>query len=147
SDPAEQQADRIGAQIGRDLASTTVSDGVLGGDAASIAEGYLGVGLAGTRIEAGHAGQRKARDESALAVTEGSEISFAEGKFDSSTLAGRELLGHELVHVAQQRRHGIGAARQNAKPDHAEEGSDSSREDPKPVEVLTEELVAKMSEE
>ena len=39
----------------------------------------------------------------ALAFTRGSDIFFAPGQYNPSTLHGRELLGHELTHVVQQR--------------------------------------------
>jgi len=65
------------------------------------------VSLEGTRLHSGSAAQRKARDERALAVTEGTEISFAQGELSASTSKGRMLLGHELVHVAQQRAAGV----------------------------------------
>lgn len=37
------------------------------------------------------------------AYTKGNEIHFAPGKFDPHSDAGRELIGHELAHVVQQR--------------------------------------------
>src|SRR5690606_25879888 len=113
---------------------------------ASIAEAHLGVNLEGTQIDGGRTGQRKAREESALAVTQGGQVSFAEGQLDSSTLTGRELLGHELVHVAQQKHHGAGSARQYAKPDETRPPN-SATNDQKPIDVLSEELVSKVSEE
>lgn len=39
----------------------------------------------------------------AVAFTKGFDIFFAPGKFQPETRAGRELLGHELAHVVQQR--------------------------------------------
>ena len=39
----------------------------------------------------------------ALACTIGSNVFFAPGCYQPSTLSGRELLGHELAHVLQQR--------------------------------------------
>ena len=37
------------------------------------------------------------------AFTKGNELHFAPGKFDPSSEAGRQLIGHELAHVVQQR--------------------------------------------
>jgi hypothetical protein len=44
----------------------------------------------------------------ARAFTRGTDIHFAPGQYRLDSIAGRELLGHELTHVAQQAR---GAAR------------------------------------
>lgn len=38
----------------------------------------------------------------ALAYTQGTDIHFAPGQFKPDTQAGRQLIGHELAHVAQQ---------------------------------------------
>jgi hypothetical protein len=46
----------------------------------------------------------------ALAVTRGSEIHFAPGRYDPDSVPGRELLGHELAHVVQQRQGRVGSA-------------------------------------
>jgi hypothetical protein len=39
----------------------------------------------------------------AIAFTRGSDVHFAPGHYDPSSQSGRELLGHELAHVVQQR--------------------------------------------
>lgn len=39
----------------------------------------------------------------AEALTRGSEIHFAPGRYDPDSAAGRDLVGHELAHVVQQR--------------------------------------------
>ena len=43
----------------------------------------------------------------ARAATEGEDIHLAPGEGDASKTSGRELIGHELAHVVQQRRSGI----------------------------------------
>ncbi len=43
-------------------------------------------------------------DAGAEAVTRGSEIAFAPGKFDLASAGGQALLGHELSHVVSQQR-------------------------------------------
>ncbi len=45
----------------------------------------------------------KASSVGALAYTQGNDIHFAQGKFDTSSNSGKALLGHELAHVVQQR--------------------------------------------
>ncbi|GAB4411175.1 MAG: hypothetical protein OHK0039_16110 [Bacteroidia bacterium] len=50
-----------------------------------------------------HADSPKAPEVGALAYTQGSDIHFAPGQLDTASSKGRELLGHELTHVVQQR--------------------------------------------
>ena len=44
----------------------------------------------------------------ANALTRGNDIAFARDRYRPGTPAGRRLLAHELVHVAQQKRSGGG---------------------------------------
>jgi hypothetical protein len=107
-DPAERQADTIGAQIGRDWGGTIApSSGKLPGDLRAVAEQHLGVDLGETELRTDTQAQRHADGMTALAVTEGSQIHFARGMLAASSQEGRALLGHELTHVAQQRAHGV----------------------------------------
>jgi hypothetical protein len=78
-----------------------------------VAETRLGVSLEGTRLHTSSGAQAKAANEGALAVTEGTDIAFAADRLDTRTTEGRALLGHELVHVAQQQ--GQGASRKQRK--------------------------------
>jgi hypothetical protein len=50
-----------------------------------------------------HPNSKKATDVGALAYTQGTEVHFAPGQFKPQSVAGRQLIGHELVHVQQQR--------------------------------------------
>lgn len=50
-----------------------------------------------------HPSSPKAPAVGALAYTQGSDIHFAPGQFRPESSAGRELIGHELAHVVQQR--------------------------------------------
>ena len=50
-----------------------------------------------------HANSSQAPEVGALAYTQGSDIHFAPGQFNPGTDQGKELLGHELTHVIQQR--------------------------------------------
>ncbi len=50
-----------------------------------------------------HPDSGKATEVGALAYTQGNDIHFAPGQFSPDTSAGRQLLGHELAHVVQQR--------------------------------------------
>lgn len=101
--PTERQADDIGERIAGALStSTAIGSGSLPEGIRAAAEEQLGVGLPDVRLEAGREGQAKARREGAIAVTEGSTISFGAGQLSTATHRGRALLGHELTHVAQQ---------------------------------------------
>lgn len=110
SDPAETQADSLGAAIGADLgAAGHVSSGPLPASVQGVAERHLGVGLGGTEIRGDAGAHARTASVGALAVAEGSTISFGAGQLSTSTDVGRSLLGHELTHVAQQRAHGTEA--------------------------------------
>ena len=50
-----------------------------------------------------HADSGKATQVGALAYTQGSDIHFAPGQFSPESGSGRQLIGHELTHVVQQR--------------------------------------------
>lgn len=63
-------------------------------------EGALGADLSGVRL---HAGSPRARALGAKAFAQGSEVHVAPGYWQPQTPAGRELIGHELAHVVQQR--------------------------------------------
>lgn len=66
------------------------------------AEGVLGADLSAVRLHHG-AGSRQLNEQvHAEAFTYGSQIFFRGGLPDTSTAAGRELLGHELTHTVQQ---------------------------------------------
>src|SRR5581483_840303 len=55
------------------------------------------------RVHTGAEAARANRDLQARAFTVGSNIYFASGQYDPASAAGRQLLAHELTHVAQQR--------------------------------------------
>lgn len=116
-DPAERQADAIGVQIGNDLSGvSTVSSGTLPDGVRAVAQRHLGVDLSGTELRANRDAARQAEGMNALAVTEGSTVSFARGQLNAGSREGRALLGHELTHVAQQKAHGFASPAQAASP-------------------------------
>jgi hypothetical protein len=63
---------------------------------------HTGVDVGGADLRADGSANARADSASALAMTEGDSVSFAKGQFDPNSAAGRELIGHELTHVAQQ---------------------------------------------
>lgn len=50
-----------------------------------------------------HKDSERARELNALAFAEGEAIHFAPGQFDPGSTEGKNLIGHEFAHVAQQR--------------------------------------------
>lgn len=69
-------------------------------------ESRFGQDFSNVRIHAGTDGAAFADTMGAKAVTSGEDIAFAPGRYSPGTAAGRELLAHELAHVAQQREGG-----------------------------------------
>jgi hypothetical protein len=67
-------------------------------------ERELGVELAGVRVHTDAVAARAAHVLGADAFTLGEDIFFAEGTFAPDTRSGRQLLVHELTHVAQSLR-------------------------------------------
>lgn len=63
----------------------------------------LGHDLGGVRVHTGADAARSADHLNADAYTVGDDVVFADGRYAPETPLGRELLAHELAHVAQQR--------------------------------------------
>ena len=64
--------------------------------------------FSGVRIHTGAPAAAAASARGARAFTDGGDIAFAAGRYRPDTAAGRALLAHELVHVAQQDRGAAG---------------------------------------
>jgi Domain of unknown function (DUF4157) len=62
-------------------------------------EAALGADFSAVRVHVGPQAERIG----AVAFTMGNDIYFAPGRFQPDTLQGKQLLGHELSHVVQQR--------------------------------------------
>lgn len=62
-------------------------------------ESFFGASFADVRVHVGS----QAHSIGALAFTHGSNLYFAPGQYNPNTTQGRQLLGHELTHVVQQR--------------------------------------------
>ncbi|WP_069163753.1 eCIS core domain-containing protein [Nocardia altamirensis] len=65
-------------------------------------ESRLGRDLSGVRVHSGAAAARSAQALDANAYTVGDAIVFGHGRFEPHSAPGRQLLAHELTHVAQQ---------------------------------------------
>ncbi|HWN43889.1 MAG TPA: DUF4157 domain-containing protein, partial [Thermoanaerobaculia bacterium] len=66
-------------------------------------EPALGADLGGVRVHTGAEADRLNRAVSARAFTTGRDVFFRQGEYNPGSSSGRELLAHELTHVAQQR--------------------------------------------
>lgn len=65
-------------------------------------EAVIGTDLRGARIHTGDAAARTAEALEAEAFAIGSDVFFGQGRYDPTSVRGRALLAHELVHVRQQ---------------------------------------------
>jgi hypothetical protein len=72
-------------------------------------ESRLGQDFSRVRLHTDDGAAAAAAGLRAKAFTVGNDIAFAAGRYRPETPAGRRLLAHELVHVAQQGRAGAGA--------------------------------------
>lgn len=75
-------------------------------DAAGFFGARLGIDTARVRIHDGTEADNAARSVGARAFALGEDLVFARGEYRPETPGGRELLAHELAHVAQDRRAG-----------------------------------------
>jgi hypothetical protein len=65
-------------------------------------EGHFGADLSGVRVHDDGEAVSMNRELQAQAFTVGSDVFFAEGKYEPSSHEGQGLLAHELTHVGQQ---------------------------------------------
>jgi Domain of unknown function (DUF4157) len=82
----------------------------------SFFEARLEADLSAVRIHTGPEAARSAASVDARAYTVGSQVVFGPEGYSPTTPAGRRLLAHELVHVAQQRRAAAQLRRTNGAP-------------------------------
>jgi Domain of unknown function (DUF4157) len=71
-------------------------------------ESKLGGDFSRVRVHTDEAAAATAAGFGAKAFAAGEQIAFAAGRYQPGTTAGRELLAHELAHVAQQSRGDVG---------------------------------------
>lgn len=117
NDKWERQADSASARILRgeegvartltpapaaSFQSRTSTGHPLSHDVRQDMENRFGADLSVVRIHRDTNADSVARSEGAKAFTAGSHIYFSEGLYCSDTLAGQELIAHELTHVLQQ---------------------------------------------
>jgi Domain of unknown function (DUF4157) len=85
-------------------------------------ESALGQDLSDVRVHTDGAANELSSAVSARAFTTGSDVFFKAGTYDPHSSSGRELLAHELTHVAQQREgtSGLAAGEVSHPSDNAE---------------------------
>jgi hypothetical protein len=92
----DRSADRTAASAIRELGPTSLLD-----PAGSTRARRLGLDPASVHIHLGGTAAGAAASERTQAFTIGSHIAFASGAYAPETSSGRQVLDHELVHVAQ----------------------------------------------
>lgn len=99
-----------GGEVERALARDSQGQGLAGSLAERLAPHVGGGATAAARLHTDAAADDIAAAHHARAVTLGERIYFARGEFSPGTLAGDELLAHELTHVAQGQAGHLGRA-------------------------------------
>lgn len=107
-DPLEKEADEVADKV---MGSRAGGGMPLNESARTFFEPRFGQDFSAVRIHTDAQAAETAHAINALAYTHGSDIVFAQGRFQPESDAGKRLLAHELAHVVQQ---GEGAARKPA---------------------------------
>lgn len=96
-------------------------------------ESRFGGRFSGVRVHAGREAAESARAVEARAYTLGADVVFGENQYSPATPEGKNLLAHELAHVAQQSHAaGAGGARLSRQPQAPKaEGAEEKKEKPK----------------
>lgn len=79
-------------------------------------ESQFGRDFSQVRVHADEQAARRTERASARAITRGAHILFGAGQFRPGTRQGRQLIAHELAHVAQQQDGGAGAVATQCDP-------------------------------
>ncbi|MDX2286876.1 MAG: DUF4157 domain-containing protein [Bacteroidia bacterium] len=95
-----QMKSAVAGQLIQQRAASPAQPGAVPPQLHAQASETLGQDLSSVRI---HPNSQMAPSVGALAFTQGEDIHFAPGQFDPASSQGRELIGHELAHVVQQR--------------------------------------------
>lgn len=84
-------------------------------------ESRIGADLGDLRIHDDAAAASEASRHNAVAFAQGTDVFFADGMYDPSSAAGRQLIAHEATHVVQQRGGGRAASGAMSEPGGAVE--------------------------
>jgi outer membrane protein OmpA-like peptidoglycan-associated protein len=123
---AEREADAVARggsrrpRLGERPTTTAHGGRALQPELRTWAEPRVGVDLSTVRVHDDAEAHAAAAERNARAVTAGDDVLLAEGEHRPGTPEGRELLLHELVHVAQQRERGERVAQLQPEPRRTE---------------------------
>ena len=92
-------------------------------------EPRFGADLGAVRVHTGPEADAAAGSVEADAFAVGSDIVFAEGTFAPDRTEGRQLITHELTHVAQQARSGVSAVQRQPSPGPVVQADDDAEAD------------------
>lgn len=125
--PGLQRAGATSAQQLDESVARAIEDRRGGGrpleeDTRAEMEQSLGHDLSDVRVHTDSDAHQLNEAVSARAFTTGNDVFFKQGTYDPGSTSGRELLGHELTHVVQQREgtSGLGAGEVSHPSDPAE---------------------------
>ncbi len=104
AEPAPTRAPPVGAAV--PMAAHLGAGERLPAAVSSYFEPRFGADFSAVRVHRDDTGAAEAEAAGAEAFTVGQHIAFGAGRFAPSTASGRQLLGHELAHVVQQRKGG-----------------------------------------
>jgi uncharacterized protein YacL (UPF0231 family) len=149
--PSESPGKSGGGTVSKETESTVRSSVQAGGKPLpskirSKFETKMGADFSDVTVHTGKKADAAAKSINAEAFTIGSDIAFAKGNYNPSSMSGRKLLAHELTHVAQQN----GVISRQAGTDsevtsiNFEAGSDISAD--KPPELPEEPLTAEIND-
>jgi Domain of unknown function (DUF4157)/Bacterial toxin 4 len=85
---------------------------------------HLNLDLSGVRLHTGQQASTLTTAVQAEAFTTGSDIFFSAGRYDPGTPAGKELLAHELTHVAQQAGGGVSIQHADGEVSHPDDAAE-----------------------
>jgi uncharacterized protein DUF4157 len=106
-------------------------------------EPRFGADFSGVRVHTGPSAAEAARAVHAQAFTVGQDVVFGDRRFAPDTIAGRQLLAHELAHVVQQTSGDVPASAAHAATLEADaERASSALEGPGSVHVASRSAVA-----
>ncbi|QEC53854.1 uncharacterized protein DUF4157 [Anseongella ginsenosidimutans] len=92
----------VGEHFSSSLQASKGSGKLLPQETRSWMESRFGADFSSVKIHTGGKAVQLSRDLNARAFAHGSDIYFNQGEFAPGTIAGKQLLAHELTHVVQQ---------------------------------------------
>ena len=99
---AEKVANTVTPSLESRLSATKGGGSPLPGDTMNTMNAAFGAGFSGVRIHTDASAVQMNRELGAKAFTNGSDIYFNAGNYDTQSKDGQFLLAHELAHVVQQ---------------------------------------------